>query len=63
MRRMMTEKDIKTKEQFIDELGIQLMDVLGVTDETQKRQRQYILNRIITESILRTNMVFSPPME
>ena len=60
---MMTEKDIKTKEQFIDELGIQLMDVLGVTDETQKRQRQYILNRIITESILRTNMVFSPPME
>ena len=63
MRRMMTEKDIKTKEQFIDELGIQLMDVLGVTDETQKRQGQYILNRIITESILRTNMVFSPPME
>tara|TARA_A100000164_G_C21383479_1_gene529758 strand:- start:77 stop:259 length:183 start_codon:yes stop_codon:yes gene_type:complete len=60
---MMTEKDIKTKEQFIDELGIQLMDVLGVTDETQKRQGQYILNRIITESILRTNMVFSPPME
>ena len=40
MRRMMTEKDIKTKEQFIDELGIQLMDVLGVTDETQKRQGQ-----------------------
>ncbi len=60
---MMTEKDIKTKEQFIDELGIQLMDVLGVTDETQKRQGQYILNRIITESILRTNMVFSPPMK
>ena len=60
---MMTEKDIKTKEQFIDELGIQLMDVLGVTDETQKRQGQYILNRIITESILRTNMVFSPPIE
>tara|TARA_A100001015_G_C14482004_1_gene515925 strand:- start:177 stop:356 length:180 start_codon:yes stop_codon:yes gene_type:complete len=59
----MTEKDIKTKEQFIDELGIQLMDVLGVTDETQKRQGQYILNRIITESILRTNMVFSPPMK